>query len=96
MVRRRAVTGLHHTIDGITIQCMVGQCRHPLSLPEVFFEARSKVMEMVEHSPRQGKPTKLPIVRCERPLSRLDAWLEYGVNVEHMGRLVVKPGPLCE
>ena len=71
---------------------MVGQCRHPLSLPEVFFEARSKVMEMVEHSPRQGKPTKLPIVRCERPLSRLDAWLEYGVNVEHMGRLVVKPG----
>ena len=27
---------------------MVGQCRHTLSLPEVFFEARGKVMEMVE------------------------------------------------
>ena len=41
-------------------KCMVGQCTHTLSLPEVFFEARGKVMEMVEHYPSQGKPAKLP------------------------------------
>ena len=68
-----AVTPLHHTFDGITIQCMVGHYRHTLSLPEVFFEARGKVMEMVEHSPSQGKPAKVPIIRYERPLSRISA-----------------------
>ena len=35
-------------------------------------------MEMEEHSPSQGKPAKLPIVLCERPLSHLGAWLAYG------------------
>ena len=74
----QAVTPLIHTFDGVSIQCMVGQCRHTLSLPEVFFEARGKVMEMVEHSPSQGKPAKLPIICYERPVSRLGAWLAYG------------------
>ena len=64
---------MHHTFDGITIQCMVGHYRHTLSLPEVFFEARGKVMEMVEHSPSQGKPAKVPIIRYERPLSHISA-----------------------
>ena len=68
-----SATVLVHTFDGLSIQCMVGQCRHTLSLPEVFFEARGKVMEMVEHYPSQGKPAKLPIIRCERPLSRIGA-----------------------
>jgi len=57
---------------------MVGQCRHTLSLPEVFFEARGKVMEMVELSPSQGKSAKLPSIHCERQLSRLGAWLAHG------------------
>ena len=35
-------------------------------------------MEMEEHSPGQAKPAKLPTARCERPLSHLGAWLEYG------------------
>ena len=35
-------------------------------------------MELGEHSPSQGKPAKLPIIHCERPLSRLGAWLAYG------------------
>ena len=35
-------------------------------------------MEMEEHSPSWGKPAKLPIVLCERPLSHLGAWLAYG------------------
>ena len=55
-----AVTPLIHTFDGVSIQCMVGQCRHTLSLPEVFFEARGKVMEMKEHSRSRGLPAKLP------------------------------------
>jgi hypothetical protein len=35
-------------------------------------------MEMGEHCPSWGKPAKLPIVLCERPLSHLGAWLAYG------------------
>ena len=35
-------------------------------------------MELGEHSPSQGKPAKLPIVLCERPLSHLGAWSAYG------------------
>ena len=74
----RPVTPLYHTFDGVTIHCMVGQCRHALSLPEVFFEARGKVMEMVEHSPARGTASQLPIIRCERLVSHLGAWSVYG------------------
>ena len=35
-------------------------------------------MEMEEHPPSWSKPGSLPIVRCERPLSHLGAWLAYG------------------
>ena len=35
-------------------------------------------MEMEEHPPSWRKPASLPIVRCERPLSHLGAWLAYG------------------
>ena len=35
-------------------------------------------MELGEHSPSQGKPAKLPIDLCERPLSHLGAWSAYG------------------
>ena len=73
LTHNRLLTPLIHTFDGVSIQCMVGQCTHTLSLPEVFFEARGKVMEMVDHSPSQGKPAKLPIIRCERLLSRISA-----------------------
>ena len=61
--------------------------RHTLNLPEVLFGARGKVLLMEEHSPSQpppcqGKPAKLPIVSCERTLSHLCVWLEYGLGVE--------------
>ena len=67
------VTALVHTIDGVTLQCMVGQCRLTLSLPVVFFEARGKVMEMVEQSPARRTASQLPVIRCERPVSHLGA-----------------------
>ena len=35
-------------------------------------------MEMEEHPPSWGKPAKLPIIRCERPLSHLGARSAYG------------------
>ena len=35
-------------------------------------------MEMEEHPPSWRKPGRLPIVRCEPPLSHLGAWLTYG------------------
>ena len=59
-VTARPVTVLVHTFDGLSIQCMVGQSRHTLSLPGVFLEARGKVIEMEEHSPSRGEPAKLP------------------------------------
>ena len=58
--RKRTVTPLPHTIDGFTIQCMGGVCGDPLALPAVSCESRSKVMEMEEHSPSQGKPASSP------------------------------------
>ena len=39
-------------------------------------------MEMEEHPPSWRKPGSLPIVRCERPLSHLGAWLAL---VQHGG-----------
>ena len=44
----------------LSLLCNVGQSRHTLSLPEVFFEARGKVMEMEEHFHSRGLPAKLP------------------------------------
>ena len=35
-------------------------------------------MEMGEHSPGRGKPAKLPVAFCKRPLPHLGAWLVYG------------------
>ena len=60
------VTPLVLTFEGLSLHCNVGQNRDPLSLPEVFFEARGKVMEMEEHSPSRGEPAKLPVALCER------------------------------
>ena len=48
-------------------------------------------MEMEEHPPSWGKPAKLPIIRCERPLSHLGAWLAYGVNGSTQWWAVMKP-----
>ena len=50
-------------------------------------------MEIEEHSTRHaGEDCQVP--NSPRPLrtshSQPDVWLEYGVNVEHMGRLLVK------
>ena len=59
-MRVMSVTLLGHTFDALGIQCMVGQSRHALSLPGVFFEASGRVMEMEEHSPSRGEPAKLP------------------------------------
>ena len=50
----------------------------------------SKVMEIGEHSPGQGKPAMLPVVLLLTSRSHPDVWLEYGVNMEHMGTLLVK------
>ena len=74
----RAVTPLPHTFDGLPIQCMGGVCGDPLTLIAVSCESRSMVMEMEEHPPSWRKPASLPIVRCERLLSHLGAWLAYG------------------
>ena len=55
-----AVTPLVLTFEGLSLLCNVGQSRHTLSLPEMFFAARGKVMEMKEHSRSRGLPAKLP------------------------------------
>ena len=47
-------------------------------------------MEIEEHSSSRGKPAMLPIVRLRTLRSHPDVWLEYGVNVQHMGRLLMK------
>ena len=54
------VTPLVLTFEGLSLLCNVGQSRHTLSLPEMFFAARGKVMEMKEHSRSRGLPAKLP------------------------------------
>ena len=50
-------------------------------------------MEMGEHSPSWRKPVKLPIIRCERPLSHLGARSAYGTVrwkwSSHSGGLVL-------
>ena len=66
------------TFEGLPIQCKGGVCGDPLTLPAVSCESRSEVMEMEEHPPSWGKPGKLCIVLCERPLSHLGAWSRYG------------------
>ena len=55
-------------------------------------------MEMGEHSPGRGKPAKLPVAFCERPLSHsfhtsVHGWcmVQYGVNCQ---RTVVGSGEL--
>ena len=85
---------------------MVGQCTHTLSLPEVFFEARGKVMEMVEHYPSQGKPAKLPTSAVNVPafthrrmigvwhsmvgMARAQRWAD--VKPAHVAPLGTSPG----
>ena len=73
-----AVTVLPLTFEGLPIQCKGGQYEHSQTLPAVPCVSRSKVMEMEEHPPSWGKPAKLPIIRCERPLSHLGARSAYG------------------
>ena len=53
-------------------------------------------MEMGEHSPIHGVSGEVPAPLCERPISHLCVWLEYGVNVEHVGRVLRSLHPLCE
>ena len=48
-------------------------------------------MEIEEHLPGQGMPARLPVALCERRIHTPRVWLEYGVNVEHVGRMLVKP-----
>ena len=47
-------------------------------------------MEIEEHSPGQGKPAKLPVALCERRIHTPMYGWEDGVNVEHVGRQLVK------
>ena len=49
-------------------------------------------MEIEEHPPGQGMPARLPVALSVRTsYSHPYVWLEYGVNVEHMVRMLVKP-----
>ena len=49
-------------------------------------------MEIEEHPPGQGMPARLPALPCANvAFTPLRMVKEYGVNVEHVGRLVVKP-----
>ena len=50
-------------------------------------------MEIGEHSPGQGKPAKLPVALCKRRIHTpmYLVWLEDGVNLQHVSRLLVKP-----
>ena len=75
--RQRAVTGLHHTIDGFTITFMGGVFDDPLSLASVFFMCRSGVMEMAEHSPTCWRLANPPNASCERPIHTI--W--YGMGM---------------
>ncbi len=48
-------------------------------------------MEIEEHPPGQGMPARLPVTLCERRIHTPAYGLEYGVNVEHVRRMLVKP-----
>ena len=48
-------------------------------------------MEIEEHPPGQGMPARLPVTLCERRIHTPTYGLEYGVNVEHVGWMLVKP-----
>ena len=48
-------------------------------------------MEIEEHPPGQGMPARLPVTLRERRIHTPMYGLEYGVNVEHVGRMLVKP-----
>ena len=54
------VTPLVPTFYCLSLLCNVGQSSLTVSLPEMFFAARGKVMEMKEHSRSRGLPAKLP------------------------------------
>ena len=44
--RRQAVTPLDLTFEGLSLHCNVGQSRHTLSLPEVFFDGYSTGVDL--------------------------------------------------
>ena len=46
-------------------------------------------MEIEEHPPGQGMPARRPVALCECRIHTPTYGLEYGVNVEHMARMLV-------